>query len=140
MPRWNRTTIHHRIRKILADVRGVDEVECELTATLFGDLGLESIDLMEISARFDRIWGFPIPLAALTGARTALLNNQSSSHKEHRLRALFEKLRLDVDKGAFISEEPQVSKAHWQGVLGLFTVETLVEFVWWSLRTSSESR
>lgn len=57
----SREIIHARIRYILSETRGCDESACELEARLFEDLGLESIDLLEVSFQMEEGFGFPYP-------------------------------------------------------------------------------
>lgn len=60
-PPLTREIIHARIRRILSETRGCDEDDCELEARIFGDLGLESIDLLEVSFQMEEAFGFPYP-------------------------------------------------------------------------------
>ena len=61
MDDWTRVTILEELKTIIVETRGCREDEVVETATLFGDLGLESIDFLEISFRMEESFGFPYP-------------------------------------------------------------------------------
>jgi acyl carrier protein len=58
-------TVLEKVRSILVDALGVDEVDVTPDAALFGDLGAESIDLLDIVFRLERNFGIKIPRGEL---------------------------------------------------------------------------
>lgn len=54
------------LRTATAEALGVDEAEVTRTTTLFGDLGAESIDLLDILFRFERKTGLKIRAADIS--------------------------------------------------------------------------
>src|ERR1700758_4506329 len=57
--------IHARVASVLAKALGVDEDDVIPSATLQGDLGAESIDLLDIVFRLEREFGIKIPRGEL---------------------------------------------------------------------------
>src|SRR3954463_9746479 len=57
--------IFERVRSTLVDALGVDEDDVTPDATLFKDLGAESIDLLDIVFRLERNFGIKIPRGEL---------------------------------------------------------------------------
>jgi acyl carrier protein len=53
------------VTKVLVEALGVDEDDITPPATLFGDLGAESIDLLDIVFRLERVFGIKIPRGEL---------------------------------------------------------------------------
>lgn len=54
-----------RVKTVLVQALGVDEQDVTPTASLFGDLGAESIDLLDIVFRLERQFGITIPRGEL---------------------------------------------------------------------------
>ena len=63
MPASNET--HARVTKVLVHALGVEEDDVKPSATLQGDLGAESIDLLDITFRLEREFGIKIPSGEL---------------------------------------------------------------------------
>jgi acyl carrier protein len=61
----NQEEIYARVSATLAEALNVDEEEIRPTATLQGDLGAESIDLLDIVFRLERGFGIKIPRGEL---------------------------------------------------------------------------
>src|SRR5688500_5654730 len=57
----SREEIYSKVQAVLVDALGVDEEEVTPDATLRGDLGAESIDLLEIACRLEKAFGIKIP-------------------------------------------------------------------------------
>lgn len=116
-------------RGIIADTRGADESECELDATLFGDLGLESIDFLEISFRMEESFGFPYPTNDTCKLFNTIVADDTTTEE---VRSVIETLRgllcMDVPSN-LPGVEPFDREALRDAVLGLFTVGHLVTFV-----------
>ncbi len=55
-----RTEIFDKIQEILVDALAVDDDEVTNEATLIGDLGAESIDILDISFKLEQEFGFKI--------------------------------------------------------------------------------
>jgi acyl carrier protein len=62
-----RSEIFDKIRDLLVDALAVDDDEVTNEATLIGDLGAESIDILDISFKLEQEFGFKIG----QGARAA---------------------------------------------------------------------
>ena len=74
----DRAEILEKLTEIIVDTRGVDEEECTEAATLFNDLGLESIDFLEISFRMEEDFGFPFPTDDLGGLMGSIGENSTT--------------------------------------------------------------
>jgi acyl carrier protein len=57
--------IHAKVGKVLVEALNVDEEEITPAATLQGDLGAESIDMLDIVFRLEREFGIKIPRGEL---------------------------------------------------------------------------
>ena len=57
--------IYEKVQSTLVDALGVDEEDVTRDATLFSDLGAESIDLLDIVFRLERNFGIRIPRGEL---------------------------------------------------------------------------
>jgi acyl carrier protein len=57
--------VFEKVRSTLVDALGVDEDDVTQDATLFKDLGAESIDLLDIVFRLERNFGIKIPRGEL---------------------------------------------------------------------------
>lgn len=57
--------IFEKVQTTLVDALGVDEEDVTRDATLFSDLGAESIDLLDIVFRLERNFGIKIPRGEL---------------------------------------------------------------------------
>ena len=60
-----RDEVYKRLSHILIEAFKVDEEEVQLPATLLGDLGLESIDFLDLIFRLERQFGIKIPRGEL---------------------------------------------------------------------------
>src|SRR5436309_12963123 len=57
--------IYEKVQSTLVDALGVDEEDVTRDATLFNELGAESIDLLDIVFRLERNFGIKIPRGEL---------------------------------------------------------------------------
>ena len=125
----DRTEIFNKLRTIIVDTRGVDEDEVSEAANLFSDLGLESIDFLEISFRMEESFGFPFPTDDLGNLMGAV--NENSTPEQ--IREVLGKLRTDfhipVDADRLDGLDPLDPKKLRGSVMGLFNVGALVNFV-----------
>ena len=125
----DRNDILSTLRTIIVDTRGVEEDEVTPEANLFRDLGLESIDFLEISFRMEESFGFPFPTDDLGNLMGAV--NESST--PDKVREVLGKLRTDfhipVDLDNLPGLDPLDPKKLRTEVMNLFTVNALVDFV-----------
>ena len=56
----DRTEVFEKVRDVLVDALAVDEDEVTTEATITGDLGAESIDILDISFKLEQEFGFKI--------------------------------------------------------------------------------
>ncbi|MBM4076061.1 MAG: hypothetical protein FJ267_10490 [Planctomycetes bacterium] len=96
MPKLTKDEIHYEIRPLVADCLAVESDEVTLESNFFHDLGGESIDLIDLSFRCERHFGFPTGFNKLQHADlwqfdpTGKLKPESAS----QLKSLFP--RLDI--------------------------------------------
>ena len=56
----DRSEVFEKVRDVLVDALAVDEDEVTPEATLMGDLGAESIDILDIQFKLEQAFGFKI--------------------------------------------------------------------------------
>lgn len=125
----DRADIINKLRTIIVDTRGVDESEVVETATLFGNLGLESIDFLEISFRMEEQFGFPFPTDDLGGLMGKVTENSKPDDVRAVMGALRDQFHMKFDEANVEGIEPFDSKKLRTSVLKLFTVGALADFV-----------
>ena len=115
------------VQDAIADALGVDEAEVQPDATLLGDLGAESIDLLDILFRIERASHIKITVNDIGdllqggipdeefGDENEVVNDTGLSH--------LEKVLPQFDRGQLT--EPLTA----DGVLGLFTVRNLIDLL-----------
>lgn len=116
--------IFDKVREVLVDALAADEDEVTAQATLVGDLGAESIDMLDITFKLEQAFGFKIAQGELI-PETLLRDPKyvrDGKVTAEGLAALKE--RLPYVNFASLESDPQVSK-----VMGVFTVDSLVKFV-----------
>jgi acyl carrier protein len=121
--------IHAKVARILADALGVDEGDVIPSATLQGDLGAESIDLLDIIFRLERTFGIKIPRGELFP--DSILEGQADLVQDGRV----------TDQGLveLRSRMPYADLADFErdrrlgAVADLYTVDLLVQYVGWKL-------
>ena len=116
--------IFAKVRTVLIEALGADEDEITPQATLFGDLGAESIDILDISFQLEQAFGFKIAQGELIPESVLRDPKYVVDGKitPDGLREL--KSRMPWVNFASIEADPQVRK-----VPQAFTVDTLVKFV-----------
>ena len=125
----DRAEILSKLTEIIVETRGVDEEECKETATLFDDLGLESIDFLEISFRMEEDFGFPFPTDDLGALLTSVGENSTTADVNKALDSLGTDFHMKFDRSAVGGVDPFDSDKLRESVLNLFTVGALVDFV-----------
>ncbi|MEU9959488.1 phosphopantetheine-binding protein [Streptomyces sp. NPDC050982] len=121
------TTLLPAVQEAIADALGIDEAEVLPGATLLGELGAESIDLLDILFRIERVSGVKVTVADIGdllqggipdeefGDENEVVNDTGLSHLE-RVLPQFDRSQLT---------EPLTA----DGVLGLFTVQNLLDLL-----------
>ena len=56
-----REEIYNKVKEVMVDALGVDDVDVKPLSTLRGDLGAESIDFLDIVFRLEKAFGIKIP-------------------------------------------------------------------------------
>lgn len=125
----SRDEILEELRTIIVETRGVDESEVEPTANLFNDLGLESIDFLEISFRMEESFGFPFPTDQLGELMGGMTEDSTKEEIVKVLEQLKSEFHIPVVMDELTGLEPLDSTKLRDEVLALFTVNALVAFV-----------
>jgi acyl carrier protein len=115
--------IYEKVQSTLVDALGVDEEDVRPDATLFKDLGAESIDLLDIVFRLERNFGIKIPRGELFPENVSdpeMVDNGKLTAKG--LEEIREKMPF-ADLTEF-EKDPDVEK-----LFDLYTVDTLVQYV-----------
>lgn len=124
-----RDEILEELRTIIVETRGVEDDEVTPTATLFDDLGLESIDFLEISFRMEESFGFPFPTDELGNIMGSVGENSTTEDVNSALDALTNDFHMNFDRNAVEGVDPFDASKLQASVLKLFTVGSLVDFV-----------
>lgn len=115
--------IFQKIQATLVDALGVDEDDVTPDATLFNDLGAESIDLLDIVFRLERNFGIKIPRGELFPENVSDPElTQDGRLTDKGLEEMKQKLPF-IDLTS-LTESPEVDK-----LLDLYTVDMLVKYV-----------
>jgi acyl carrier protein len=125
----NRDEILEELRTIIVETRGVEDDEVTPEATLFDDLGLESIDFLEISFRMEESFGFPFPTDDLGNIMNSVGENSTTEDVNSALDALTNDFHMSFDRSAVEGVSPFDAAKLQSSVLTLFTVGSLVNFV-----------
>lgn len=125
----DRANILEELKTIIVETRGVDEEEVIETATLFEDLGLESIDFLEISFRMEESFGFPFPTDDLGEIMNSVGENSTTDDVTGALDKLENEFHMKFDRSAIAGVDPFDADKLRDSVLQLFTVGALVDFV-----------
>ena len=124
-----RDEILEELRTIIVETRGVEDDEVTPGATLFDDLGLESIDFLEISFRMEESFGFPFPTDELGNIMGSVGENSTTEDVNNALDALTNDFHMNFDRNAVEGVDPFDATKLQASVLKLFTVGSLVDFV-----------
>ena len=115
--------IYQKVQSTLVDALGVDAEDVTPGATLRGDLGAESIDLLDIVFRLERNFGIKIPRGELFPENVTDPDlTQDGKLTEKGLAELRQRMPF-ADLTEF-SANPEVEK-----ILDLYTVDMLVQYV-----------
>ncbi|MDP7111287.1 MAG: phosphopantetheine-binding protein [Myxococcota bacterium] len=125
----SRDEILETLRTIIVETRGVDESEVVPEANLFNDLGLESIDFLEISFRMEESFGFPFPTDQLGELMGGVTEDSTREQIETVLDQLKAEFYIPVVKDKLDGLDPYEPNKLRDGVLALFTVNALADFV-----------
>lgn len=125
----NRAEILEKLTEIIVETRGVDEEECTEGATLFDDLGLESIDFLEISFRMEEEFGFPFPTDDLGALLTSVGENSTTDDVNKALDSLSNDFHINFDRTKVEGVDPYDADKLRDSVLQLFTVGALADYV-----------
>jgi acyl carrier protein len=120
----DRIEVLGKVEEVLVDALGVDEDEVTEDATLMGDLGAESIDLLDIVFRLEKSFDIKIPKGELFP--DDMINNQDYVDNGKITAAGMVRLKgsmphLDLKD---FEHDPEVSR-----IFDLFTVGTIVNYV-----------
>jgi acyl carrier protein len=118
-----RSEIFDKVREVLVDALAVDDDEVTPQATLIGDLGAESIDILDISFKLEQAFGFKIAQGELfpegvTQDPEIVQGGKVTSKGLEMLKA-----RLPHFDFAALQVDPSV-----ENVRKIFTVDALVNF------------
>jgi acyl carrier protein len=115
--------VFEKVRSTLVDALGVDEDDVTPDATLFEDLGAESIDLLDIVFRLERNFGIKIPRGELFPENVSdpmlAVNGKLTPEGLTEM-----KQRMPYADLSGFEANPEVDE-----LLGLYTVDMLVQYV-----------
>ncbi|EIV94869.1 acyl carrier protein [Frankia sp. QA3] len=115
------------VQTAVADALGIDAEEAVAEATLFGDLGAESIDLLDVLFRLERITGVKIAVADIAGLLQGGIPDEEFGDENEVVNDTglthLEKVLPQFDRSQLT--EPLTA----DGVLGLFTVGNLTSLL-----------
>ncbi len=132
MPELNE--VYAGITKVLMQSLGAEKGDINLSATLQGDLGAESIDFLDIVFRLERQFGIKIPRGELFSEQ--LLENGTDLLQDGHL--------TDEGMVALRAQMPYLDLHSLEGerrlskIDDLFTVGLLVSYIAWKLRGGCE--
>ena len=125
----SREEILETLRTIIVETRGVDESEVVPEANLFNDLGLESIDFLEISFRMEESFGFPFPTDQLGELLGGVSENSTREQIEDVLGKLKTEFHIPIKMEGLEGLDPLDPVKIRDQVLELFTVAALADFI-----------
>ena len=115
--------IYQKVQSTLVDALGVDEEDVTPAATLFKDLGAESIDLLDIVFRLERNFGIKIPRGELFPENVSDPDlTQDGKLTPKGLVEMQERMPF-ADLSTFAAN-PEVDR-----LMDLYTVDMLVQYV-----------
>lgn len=118
-----RSEIFDKIQEILVDALAVDDDEVTNEATLIGDLGAESIDILDISFKLEQEFGFKIAQGELFPEGITQDPDYVEAGKVTAKGLGLLKERVPHFNFADLEADPSV-----ENVAKIFTVEALVTF------------
>lgn len=123
----SREEIHTAVQEAVVDALGVSEDEVTPDATLLGDLGAESIDLLDILFRLERKVGVKIQAADLGAHVQGGISDEEFGDEQGKITpkgmAQLKKVMPQIDADAL------AGKLEAEKVMSLFTVQNLEEMV-----------
>jgi len=116
--------IFGKVRQTLVDALSVDEDEVREDATLMGDLGAESIDLLDIVFRLEKTFGIKIPQEELM--QSEILGNPDYVVDGRLNAAGITALKRNMPHADLsdFEKDPDIER-----ISQVFTVDTIVRFV-----------
>ncbi|HIW32343.1 MAG TPA: hypothetical protein IAA29_06110 [Candidatus Paenibacillus intestinavium] len=122
-----RNEIFEVVQQSLVDAIGVELEEVVAESTLLGDLGAESLDLLDVLFRIERKLGFKVTMNDITLMITGGIPDEQFGTDEGYISDLgLEKLKENLPQ---IDVESLRGKFEAERVLTLFTVDNLVSLV-----------
>ena len=119
----NHAEIFEKVQTTLVDALGVDEEDVSPDATLFKDLGAESIDLLDIVFRLERNFGIKIPRGELFPENVS--DPELVEKGKLTPKGLAEiQARMPYADLTEFAKDPELEK-----LFDLYTVDTLVQYV-----------
>ena len=115
--------IYGKVQETLVEALGVDDEEVTPDATLFQDLGAESIDMLDIIFRLERKFGIKIPRGELFPENVSDPDLTENGKLTPKGVAEMKQRMPYADLSGFESN-PEVEK-----LLDLYTVDMLVKYV-----------
>jgi acyl carrier protein len=122
-----RDEVYKKVQGVLVDALGVDEDEVTPNATLIGDLGMESIDSLDIVFRLEKAFGVKIPRGELFPEDLEAMRNDPNFVKDGKVTAAgMAELRKRMPYANFteFEKDPQVENAS-----SLLTVNLVVDYM-----------
>jgi acyl carrier protein len=123
----SREEIHTAVQEAVVDALGVSEDEVTPDATLLGDLGAESIDLLDILFRLERKVGVKIQAADLGAHVQGGISDEEFGDEQGKITpkgmAQLKKVMPQIDA------DELAGKLEAEKVMSLFTVQNLEEMV-----------
>jgi acyl carrier protein len=126
-----RSEIFEKVQEVLVDALAVDEDEVTPDATLIGDLGAESIDILDISFKLEQTFGFKIAQGELFPE--GVTQNPEYVQDGKMTPKGIEELRKRLPHFDFAAIEADPAVAN---IRNIFTVEALVNFCEQKLQTA----
>ena len=119
----NHAEIFEKVRSTLVDALGVEDEDVTSDATLFTDLGAESIDLLDIVFRLERNFGIKIPRGELFPENVSDPELVEKGRLTPKGLAEIQARMPYADLSEF-AKDPELEK-----LFDLYTVDTLVQYV-----------
>lgn len=124
MPTMTRDEVIDKVRQALVDALSVEDEEVVESATLTGDLGAESIDILDIVFRLEKAFGIKIPQEELI-PRDVLSNpDYVVDRKLNQAGILALKRAMPHADLTEFEKDPDIDK-----ISDVFTVGTIANFV-----------
>lgn len=126
-----RSEIFDKVKEVLVDALAVDDDEVTPEATLIGDLGAESIDILDISFQLEKAFNFKIAQGELFPEGVTQNPDYVSDGKLTPNGLALLRQRLPHFDFASLEANPAVAN-----IRNIFTVQALVNFCEHKLKTA----